>query len=62
MARVLLAGESWMTTTLHVKGLDNFTTSDYCEGGGELISALERGGHEVVYMPSHVAAERFPAR
>ena len=58
--RVLLAGESWVTRSLHIKGFDTFETSSYHEGGTHMIQALRSGGIEVVYQPSHVAAEAFP--
>ena len=61
MARILLAGESWSTTAIHTKGFDSFFTSSYEEGGGAFIAALEREGHDVEFMPNHVASERFPA-
>jgi uncharacterized membrane protein len=60
VTRVLLAGESWTTTSIHVKGFDSFTTVEYAEGGGALIDALERAGHRVTFMPNHVAATAFP--
>lgn len=60
MSRVLLAGESWMTTSVHTKGFDSFTTSAYAEGGAGFLAALRADGHEVTYQPSHVAAEQFP--
>jgi uncharacterized membrane protein len=60
VTRVLLAGESWTTTSIHVKGFDSFTTVEYNEGGGALIAALERAGHDVTFMPNHVAATQFP--
>ncbi|MGL3149369.1 glutamine amidotransferase [Microbacterium sp. A82] len=60
MARILLAGESWSTTTLHTKGFDTFTTSSYGEGADDFIRAVEAGGHTVDFQPNHVAAERFP--
>ena len=60
MTRVLLAGESWTTTSIHVKGFDAFTTVEYAEGGGALIDALQRAGHDVTFMPNHVAATQFP--
>ena len=60
MTRVLLAGESWTTTSIHVKGFDSFTTVEYAEGGGALIAALEGAGHDVTFMPNHVAATEFP--
>jgi uncharacterized membrane protein len=60
VTRVLLAGESWTTTSIHVKGFDSFTTVEYAEGGGALIAALERARHDVTFMPNHVAATEFP--
>ncbi|QQA44210.1 glutamine amidotransferase [Pelagovum pacificum] len=58
--RALLAGESWTTHSIHQKGFDSFTTTDYQEGGGWLIAALEGAGWEVTYQPAHVAARDFP--
>ncbi len=58
--RVLIAGESWVTHSVHQKGFDSFTTTSYTEGVGPLRDALEAGGFEVDYQPSHVAARSFP--
>lgn len=58
--RVLIAGESWVTHSIHQKGFDSFTTTSYHEGVGPLRAALEAGGIEVDYQPSHVAARSFP--
>lgn len=58
--RVLIAGESWMVHSIHQKGFDSFTTTEYAEGVGWLRSALEDHGHEVIYQPSHVASREFP--
>lgn len=60
MAKILLAGESWATTTIHTKGFDTFTTSSYGEGAADFIAAAEAGGHTVDFMPNHVAAVKFP--
>ena len=60
MTRVLIAGESWTTTSIHVKGFDSFTTVAYEEGVGALRDALLAAGHEVTFMPNHVAAVDFP--
>ena len=57
---VLIAGESWVTHSIHQKGFDSFTTTSYTEGVGPLRAALEAGGFEVEYQPSHVAARSFP--
>jgi uncharacterized membrane protein len=58
---VLIAGESWVTHSIHQKGFDSFTTTSYEEGVGPLRSALKGGGFEVDYLPNHVAATDFPA-
>jgi uncharacterized membrane protein len=58
--RVLIAGESWVTHSIHQKGFDAFTTTSYHEGVGPLRSALEAAGFEVTYLPNHVAAAGFP--
>lgn len=60
MSRVLLAGESWSTTSIHTKGFDSFITSLYEEGAADFIAALQAAGHEVTFQPNHVAADRFP--
>ena len=58
--RVLIAGESWETLSIHQKGFDIFTTTFYYEGVGPLRAAIEGAGHAVEYMPSHIAATKFP--
>jgi uncharacterized membrane protein len=60
VARVLIAGESWSTTSIHVKGADTFTTAAYEEGVEPLRSALLAAAHDVTFMPNHVAADEFP--
>jgi uncharacterized membrane protein len=57
---VLLAGESWMTHSIHVKGFDSFEMSAYHEGGTEMIAALRANAVEVTYQPAHVAMDSFP--
>ena len=59
--RVLIAGESWTTHSVHQKGFDSFTTTEYAEGVGWLKTALLEGGWQVDYQPSHVAARDFPS-
>lgn len=58
--KVLLAGESWMSYTTHVKGFDAFYTSTYETGEKWLKAALEAGGYEVTFLPNHLANEEFP--
>ena len=59
--RVLLAGESWITHSVHVKGVDSFDTSTYVEGAGRLREALAAAQIEVDYLPAHLVPARFPA-
>jgi len=58
--RVLIAGESWVTHSIHTKGFDSFTTTEYNEGVGWLRTALEANGWEVTFLPNHLAARDFP--
>lgn len=60
MKKILIAGESWTVHSIHQKGFDSFTTTEYAEGVRWLKAALEQGGWTVDYMPSHVAARDFP--
>ena len=58
--KVLIAGESWVTHSIHTKGFDSFTTTEYNEGVRWLKAALEQGGWEVTFLPNHLAAREFP--
>lgn len=58
--KVLIAGESWMSYTTHVKGFDSFYTSVYEEGVGPIRTAIEQAGYQVDYIPNHLAPEKFP--
>lgn len=58
--RVLLAGESWVSTTTHLKGWDFFSSTSYDTGLGYLQAALESAGMEFTHLPNHLADARFP--
>lgn len=58
--KILIAGESWVSTTTHVKGADYFVTSVYEEGVEYLRNALEKAGYEVTFMPNHLAVDHLP--
>lgn len=60
MARVMLVGESWFVHSIHQKGFDSFTTSEYAEGGAEFCEALTAAGHEVTRIPAHRIEHDFP--
>jgi len=60
MSRVLIAGESWMTQSTHVKGVDSFMTSTYEVGVEPLRRALAARGHVVTHLPAHLVPSGFP--
>ena len=60
MTKILIAGESWTSHTIHIKGFDTFTTSKYEEGVKWFKEGLEKNGIEVDYIPNHLAPEKFP--
>ncbi|MGA1837750.1 glutamine amidotransferase [Herbiconiux sp. 11R-BC] len=61
MTRVLLLGESWFVHSIHQKGFDSFTTSEYTAGGTEFVAALRAAGHEVTHVPCHEITSALPA-
>lgn len=59
--RVLLVGESWVSSAAHIKGSDVFVQPRYEEGGTELIRGLGAAGISVTRIPAHLANRDFPA-
>lgn len=57
---MLIAGESWVSHTIHQKGFDSFTTTEYAEGVFWLRRALQRAGYAVTFLPNHLAPREFP--
>jgi uncharacterized membrane protein len=58
--RVLVVGESWIKHTVHMKGFDQFHTTEYEEGGGAFLSSLDEAGFTVTYIRAHEVSSRFP--
>lgn len=58
--RVLLAGESWVTSGVHLKGWDNFVSAGYGTGEMYLKKALAVDGFTFEHLPSHLASVEFP--
>lgn len=57
---VLVAGESWIKHTIHMKGFDQFHSTEYEEGAGVFLSCLARAGHTVTYVRGHEISSAFP--
>ena len=58
--KVLLAGESWVTTATHIKGFDQFPTVTFHLGAEPLVDALKGSAFDLRYMPAHEAQRDFP--
>lgn len=58
--RVLLAGESWVSSATHYKGFDQFGSVTFHLGAEPLVAALKGSAFELTYMKAHEAAEGFP--
>jgi uncharacterized membrane protein len=57
---VLIAGETWITHKVEVKGFSSYSTGSYAVGLDRLVDGLHEHGHEVTHVTNHDAVERFP--
>lgn len=60
MANVLIAGESWISSTIEYKGYDSFTSTKLENGCARLVKELEAHGHSVTHLFAHDVPELFP--
>jgi len=60
VARVLLAGESWISQATHFKGFDSFTSVTFHSGADDFIAAAAQEGIEVEQMYGHDVPQKFP--
>lgn len=58
--KVLVVGESWIKHTVHMKGFDQFHTTEYEEGGWAFLEGLAQAGFDVTYIRAHEISIRFP--
>lgn len=58
--RVLFVGESWIKHTVHLKGFDQFHTTEYEEGAGIFLRCLAEQGFDVTYLRCHEISRKFP--
>ena len=58
--KVLLVGESWISSSTHMKGYDQFGSITFHLGAEPLVKALAGSEYELIYMPAHEAAEKLP--
>jgi len=60
--KVLLVGESWVSSATHYKGFDQFGSVTFHVGAEPLVEALKGSEFELTYMKAHEAVESFPFR
>lgn len=58
--KVLLVGESWVSSATHYKGFDQFGSVTFHLGAEPLVEALRDSEFELTYMKAHEAVEDFP--
>ena len=58
--KVLLVGESWVSSVTHYKGFDQFGSVSFHLGAEPLVAALKGSEFDLTYMTAHDAVEAFP--
>ena len=58
--RVLLVGESWVSSATHYKGFDQFGSVTFHTGAEPFVRALDGSDFEITWMKAHEAVEAFP--
>lgn len=58
--KVLLVGESWMSSATHYKGFDQFGSVTFHLGAEPLVAALKDSSFDLTYMPAHEAVTGLP--
>lgn len=58
--KVLLVGESWVTSATHYKGFDQFGSVSFHLGAEPLVNALKDSPFELTYLPAHEAVDGLP--
>jgi uncharacterized membrane protein len=59
--RVLLAGESWVSAGIHVKGFDRFAAAECQIGIATLRDALAGGDVTLTHLAGHLVPTEFPS-
>lgn len=59
--KVLLVGETWLSSATHFKGFDQFGSVTFHSGAEPLIKALEGSAFDLTHMPAHEAVEKLPS-
>lgn len=57
---ILLAGETWTSASVHIKGFDQFPTVTYHNGAEAFLRLFRKSIYAVTHMPAHIAQREFP--
>lgn len=60
MARVLLAGESWISQATHYKGFDSFSSTTFHTGADAFIATAAKEGIDIEQIYAHDVPQKFP--
>jgi uncharacterized membrane protein len=60
MKKVLLVGETWVSSATHYKGFDQFGSVTFHTGNKRFMKGMKASTYDVVHMPAHEAASDFP--
>lgn len=60
MKKILLVGESWVSSATHYKGFDQFGSVTFHTGADPLVAAMRDSDFDITWMKAHEAAEGFP--
>ena len=60
MKKVLLVGETWVSSATHFKGFDQFGSVTFHNGNKRFMKGMKTSAYDVVHMPAHEAASDFP--
>lgn len=58
--KVLLVGESWVSSATHYKGFDQFGSVTFHLGAEPLVAVLKDSDFDLHYMTAHEAVEKLP--
>ncbi|OCP00652.1 MULTISPECIES: glutamine amidotransferase [unclassified Ensifer] len=58
--KVLLVGESWVSSATHYKGFDQFGSVTFHLGAEPLVKVLKDSEFELTYVTAHDAVDQFP--
>ena len=57
--RILVVGESWIKHIIHLKGFDEFHSTEYEKGAGVFLGALGDAGYDITCIRAHEVSMRF---